>query len=458
MKAIRTQIDKAIAAAATLTGKRFSLLVASSLVATAAIVAAALTTPGGNGPLAALLGRSLASEQVPIEEPVAEPEVASEDGGGGGSASSGATESSSAPLVSSESSVPLESSEEPAPEPEEEKETPPTVPSTPTPEAGQIKHVFYVSVTSPGYEAAFGAAPTMPYLATTLRPEGQLLSNYKLLGAAGLPNRIAAVSGQPPNTATKAECSTYSEFSGAKANSQGVVSGSGCIYPVETLSFADQLVGARFIWHGYIDGMVDPATGQADNCVQPEVEGADQPAPGAYAASRNPFVYFHSLLDLGDCTENDKPLSELEADLRKIETTANFSYVSPTACGAGTVGACVPAAAGAPATLEGAAAADAFLAEWVPKILKSPAYKKDGLLIIAFDQANPEVDPAAPVGALLLSRYVSKGATDTVEYSPYSLLKSSEDLFGLSYLGKAGSVKVRSFGLGLRGGETGAGD
>jgi hypothetical protein len=457
MKAIRAQIDRAIAAAATLTGKRFSLLVASSLVATTAIVAAALTTPDGSSPLAALLGRSLASEKVPIEEPVAEPEVAGEGGGGGGGASSGAAESSAAPLVSSESSVPLESGEEPAPEPEPE-ETTPTAPSTPTPEAGQVKHVFLLSVTSPGYEAAFGAAPTMPYLAGTLRPEGQLLSNYKLLGAAGLPNRIAAISGQPPNPATKAECSTYSEFSGAKSNSQGVVSGSGCVYPVETLSFADQLGGARFSWHGYFDGMVDPTTGKADNCVRPEAEGADVPAPGAYAASRNPFVYFHSLLDLGDCTENDKPLSELETDLRKIETTANFSYVSPTACEAGTTGACVPASEGGAATPEGAAAADAFLAEWVPKILKSPAYKKDGLLIIAFDQANPEVDPAAPVGALLLSRYVSKGAADTVEYNPYSLLKSSEELFGLSYLGKAGSVKTRSFGLALRGGETGAGD
>jgi hypothetical protein len=456
MKAIRVQIDRAIAAAASLTGKRFNLLVASSLVATAAIVAAALTTPGGNGPLAALLGRSLASQDVPIEAPVTEPEVAGESGGGG-SSSSGSAESSSAPLVSSESSVPLASSEEPAPEPEAE-ETTPTVPSVPTPEAGQIKHVFVVSVTSPGYEAAFGTAPTMPYLAGTLRPQGQLLSNYKLLGAAGLPNRIAAVSGQPPNTSTKAECSTYSEFKGAKANSQGVISGAGCVYPVETLSFADQLGGARFSWHGYFDGMVDPATGEADNCVRPEAEGADAPAPGAYAASRNPFVYFHSLLDLGDCSTNDLPLSELEGDLKRIETTPSYSYISPTPCAAGTIGSCVPAAAGAAPTPEGAAAADAFLAEWVPKILKSPAYKKDGLLIVAFDQANPGVDPAAPVGALLLSRYVSKGATDAVEYDPYSLLKSSEDLFGLSYLGKAGSTQVRSFGLSLRGGETGAGD
>jgi hypothetical protein len=456
MTAVRAQIDRAIAAAATLTGKRFGLLVASSLGATSAIVAAAATTPGDNGPLAALLGRSLASEETPIEAPAAAPEAGGESGGG--SSSSGSSESPSAPLVSSAPSAPLESSPGPAPEPEPE-ETTPTVPTAPTPEAGQVKHVFLISVTSPGYEAAFGAAPQMPYLAGTLRPQGQLLSGYKLLGAAGLPNRIAAVSGQPPNAATKSECSTYAEFpADSKANAKGVVAGSGCVYPVETLSFADQLGGARFSWHGYFDGMVDPTSGKADNCVRPEAEAADQPLPGAYAASRNPFVYFHSLLDLGDCSTNDVPLSELDADLRKIETTPSYSYISPTPCNAGTIGTCVPAAEGTPPTPEGAAAADAFLAQWVPKVLASPAYKEDGLLIVAFDQANPEVDPAAPVGALLLSRYVSKGATDAVEYDPYSLLKSSEDLFGLSYLGNAGSVKVRSFGLGLRGGETGSGD
>ncbi len=43
---------RAVAAAASLTGKRFGLLVASSLVATSAIVASALSNPTGNGPLA----------------------------------------------------------------------------------------------------------------------------------------------------------------------------------------------------------------------------------------------------------------------------------------------------------------------------------------------------------------------------------------------------------------------
>ena len=64
----------------------------------------------------------------------------------------------------------------------------------------------------------------------------------------------------------------------------------------------------------------------------------------------------------------------------------------------------------------------------MPKILASPAYKKDGLLIVTFDQVNPAapVDPAAPapsadplkVGALLVSRFVTPGATDASPTTP----------------------------------------
>jgi hypothetical protein len=447
MAALRKQLDRAIAAASSLTGKRFGLLVASSLVATTGIVAAGLTSTADSSPLAAVLGRSLASSQTPIAEPAPEPKSTGEGGGGSSAASSGPAPVSSAPL---ESIAPEAAPEEAAPKSEPE-ETTPTVPPAATPEAGQIKHVFVVSVTSPGYEAAFGATPQMPYLAS-LRPQGQLLSGYKLLGSAGLPNRIAAVSGQPPNEATKADCSTYTEFTaGSKLNTKGVASGSGCVHPVEVLTLADQLVGARFTWRGYFEGMVDE-TGKPDTCVRPEAEGADQPAPGAYAAARNPFVYFHSLLDLGDCTENDLPLTDLETDLGKIDSTPSYSYVSPTPCNAGRIGQCVPG------TTEGAVAADAFLATWVPKILASPAYKKDGLLIVSFDEAGAEAKATDPVGALLLSKFVSPGATDGSEYTPYSLLRSTEDLFGLSHLGAADGAKVKSFGEALRGGEAGTGD
>jgi phosphatidylinositol-3-phosphatase len=451
VKAVSGLYQRAIAAAATLTGKRFGLLVASSLVATSAIVAAAMTSANGSGPLAALLGRSLAAERTSAAStPAPSPEPVAPPGGAGPSPAS----SSSLPLISP---APIEEAE---PSPPAEPKPTSTTPAEPTVEPGPIQHVFVLSLAGPGYDAAFGAAPQMPYLAATLRPQGVLLSNYSLLDKAALPNSIAAVSGQPPNAQTKADCPTYAEFpAGAKANPRGIVSGSGCVYPVETLTFADQLVGAQLKWHAYMEGMVDE-TGQPDSCVHPEPEAAEVPVQGGYSARLNPFVYFHSLLDLGDCAENDVPFSELEGDLKKIESTPNFSYISPDLCNVGISGQCP---AGAP---DGAAAADAFLSSLVPKILASPAYKKDGLLIVSFGQVNPGAlaDPAAvaaigdppKVGALLLSRFLTPGGTDGVAYDPYSLLRSLEDLFRLSPLGAAGGAKVKSFApelLGENGGD-----
>jgi hypothetical protein len=446
MKALRGHFDGAVAAAATLTGKRFGLLVASSVVATSAIVAGAMTGTGNSGALAALLAHNLSAGSAPVAgSPPAESSVST---GGAGSAPVQAEASSAAP-----SSVPL-TSPEPAPQPPESAPSSESPAPAPTlPEAGRIKHVFVISLTSSGYDASFGETSQMQYLATQLQPKGELLSGYTLLDAATTPNGIAAVSGQPPNASTKASCSTYTEFPpSAKVASNGVVSGAGCVYPVETLTIADQLASGRFSWRGYMEGMVDE-TGKPANCVHPDPDAANVPAPGGYAAAQNPFVNFHSLLDLGDCATNDVPLEQLPKDLSKASGTVNYSYIAPTPCDSGATGQCTPG------SVEGAAAADAFLAKWVPQILASPAYKEDGLLVVTFGAANPVASEAAPppapttapaddslhVGALLVSRFLGSGSANTTTYDPYSLLRTTEDLFGLAHLGLAGDEKTASF-------------
>jgi hypothetical protein len=413
-------IQKATAAAASLTGKRFSMLVASSLVATTGVVAVGLSGNSGMSPMQAAAAQALLEEQsavvasapvpVPSEtSPTSSPEAASS----AGAATSGPLPSSAPPA---EPAAPAPEPEAPAPPPAEPE----------APEPGPVQHVFLVSVASPGYDAAFGTASQMPYLSGELRLQGTLLTNYSLLDTAPLPNGIAAIGGQPPTAATKSGCPTYEA----------------CLQDVETLALPDQLAGARLAWHGYFEGMTD-AEGKADNCVHPEPEAADAPTANGYSSLLNPFVFFHSLLDLGDCDENDVPIEGLAKDLKKPETTANFSYVSPSLCNAGFREKCPE---GAPS---GPAAADAFLAKVVPEILASPAYRKDGLLIVGFGAADP--DPAAPpsdpkkVGALLLSPLLTPGATDAAPYTPYSLLRSIDELFNLEPLANAKGTKVRSF-------------
>lgn len=433
----------AVAAAATLTGKRFGLLVASSVVATSAIVASAMTGTGGSGALAALIGQSLAADNTPAASaPAAAAEAEASTPAAG--PESAAPEPEAPYVAEAAPEAPVETAPAPAPK------KPAEAPAEAEPETGPVKYVFVISLTSPGYEQSLGAQSQMPYLSTTLRPQGELLSNYTLLGEGPLPNGIAAISGQPPNTATTAGCPTHEEFSSVTANSNGVLAGAGCVYPVETQTLADQLTLDKLSWRAYADGMVDP-TGKPSTCVYPNPgESSAAAQPGGYAASQNPFVYFHSLLDLGDCAENDVPLEQLSKDLRKAEKTPSYSFIAPTPCNAGTAGQCPSGVS------EGAAGADAFLAAWVPKILASPAYKVGGLLIVTFSATNPPVAGAPTqtgnplrTGALLLSSFTTPGGTDSGAYNPYSLLRSSEELFALKPLGVAAGAKTKSFAAGL---------
>src|SRR5262249_9002143 len=102
-----------------------------------------------------------------------------------------------------------------------------------------------------------------------------------------------------------------------------------------------------------------------------------------YATRHNPFIYFHSLLDLGGCSSDDVSLDHLDKDLGSLSSTPALTFVAPRACDDASATSCPD---GQPAGLAGE---DAFLRKWVPKILDSAAYKKDGVLIISFALATP---------------------------------------------------------------------
>lgn len=439
--AFHAYLQKAIAAAATVTGKKFGVLVATSLIATSGIVASALTGSGGIGPVAAAAVAGLFDQQPAAVTTAEAPRAAPEESFSAPTpeATPSAEPATSEALPESSPSAVPESL--PSSRPETPVAPPPSEPELP--EAGPVKHVFLISLASPGYEAAFGTSSQMPYLSGTLRQQGVLLTNYSLLDEAPLANGFAAIGGQKPNPASEADCPDYEK----------------CLLPVETLSLADQLSTGHFTWHAYLGDMTDPE-GKPGNCVHPETDAAEAPPTGGYAAKLNPFVYFHSLLDLGDCAANDVPLSELAGDLKKPDSTANFSYIAPNLCDSGFRGKCPEG------TPDGAAAADAFVEKLVPEILASPAYKQDGLVIVSFgaaDPAPPTVPAAAPtdplkVGGLLISPLLTAGGTDGTIYTPYSLLRSVDELFGLAPLGEAEGKKVHSFASAFIATETAAGD
>ena len=160
---MKAAIRAAIAAASSLTGKRFGLLVASSVVATSAIVASAMTGAGSSGALAALLGRSLASDNTPVATAPARGLIVCR----------GPTVQVPGRRLRRMAGGPL-ASPAPAPAPAASGPVSEPAPKEPAPrrrsEAGPVKHVFVISLASPGYEQSLGAQSQMPYLSATLRP------------------------------------------------------------------------------------------------------------------------------------------------------------------------------------------------------------------------------------------------------------------------------------------------
>ena len=326
-----------------------------------------------------------------------------------------------------------------------------------------IKHVFVIVLENKDYDEAFGPASPAPYLSKSLPARGQLLTQYYGIGHESLDNYVAMISGQAPNPLTQADCNVYQDFAPSPAvlGGNGQAIGQGCVFPDNVATVANQLDAAGLSWRGYMDDMKTP-------CRHPAIDAQDTTQKAKvgdqYAARHNPFVYFHSIIDDdAACRAKVVDLANLNSDIQSVDTTPNFSFITPNLCHDGHDTPCVDQQPG------GLVSADLFLQEWVPKILASPAYQRDGLLLITFDEAEgadaasasaccgEAAGPNSPrpgingpgggrVGGVVLSPFTTPGTTNDTPYNHYALLRTIEDLFGLAHLGFAASDGLRPFG------------
>lgn len=306
--------------------------------------------------------------------------------------------------------------------------------TTPTSTAHPARHVFVIALTTTSYRATFGPGSVAHYLNHTLRRRAVLLSGYHTLGGSELPDYLGMISGQAPNADTRRDCQTYTEFpSSAKPLRNGQVPGAGCVYPNTVLTIADQVTAGGKQWKAYVADM------GATACMHPDSNAAADgqlPATGlGYAVAHNPFIYFHSLLDLGGCSSDDVSLQHLTKDLRAAKRTPTYAFIAPGLCDE-------PAAAACPGIgSSGLAAEDAFLKRWVPAITGSPGYKQNGVLVIVFAKAPAAAPGSVRTGALILSSQAKPGSIVATPYTPYSVLRSVEDLLGYTPLVHAKSAK-----------------
>jgi phosphatidylinositol-3-phosphatase len=380
-------------------------------------------------------------------------------------------------------------------------------------EVPPIRHVFIIVLENKGYADTFGTSSQDPYLQKTLPQQGALLTRYYGTGHSSLDNYIAMIGGQASTRETEADCEEFTDFVFKRLDPDGQAVGTGCVYPSQVKTLAGQLESAGLTWKGYMEDMGNDPTRENATCAHPVINAKDRtqapeaphaglPAGDQYAARHNPFMYFHSIIDQPSCAHHVVNLKMLAEDLRSAHTTPNFSFITPNLCndghdgdGTGAAGkGCVDGNPG------GLTSINAFLKSWVPKILKSPAYKEDGLLIITFDEGDfspPETATDSQtgkttittraagehccgqlmgpnitrpvvqtfvespkvtylvkiqgyggdrIGAVFLSRFIKPGTVSNVPYNHYSLLKSLETIYHLDHLGYAAQGELQTFG------------
>ncbi len=359
----------------------------------------------------------------------------------------------------------------------------------PPPSAGLgIRHVWLVNIENKGFNEAYVTNPN-PYLSKTLPKQGQLLTQYYGIGHFSLTNYLAQMSGQAPTLETNADCQVYRDVRPGAPGPDGQAVGQGCVYPAWVKTLPDQLDARRLSWKGYMEDMGNDESREPDRCGAPTNPSGvgfrdgtqSATAKDQYAARHNPFVYFHSILDSPRCVQNVVPLPQLSIDLRSARTTPAFSLITPNLCHDGHD---APCADGEPGGLK---SVDVFLRTWVPRITASPAFRGGGLLIITADEAENNDSSACcnersgyntplaggggvvagspgpgggRIGTLVIGRCVVAGSRNPTPYNHYALLRSLEDLFGITtggsdrrgHLGYAGQPGLRSFGADVFGG------
>jgi hypothetical protein len=330
-----------------------------------------------------------------------------------------------------------------------------TTTSSDTAARPHVGHVFVVNIENKGFGQTWGKRSAAPYLARTLRAKGVLLTQYYGTAHHSLGNYLAQISGQGPNHATQSDCPTYTRFrQTGPVVRPGQVVGHGCVYPAKVGTLPIQLTRAGLSWRGYMEDMARPCQ---HSRLGTRERWARATAGEQYATRHNPFMYFRSITSHATyCERHVRPLSALPQDLKKSSTTRSLSYITPDLCHDAHDARC---AGGGPGGLR---AANRWFKTWIPTILSSPAFRRNGVLVITADESEgatedsraccgerPGPNARRPgiegpgggrIGALVISRFSTPGTTSSRPYDHYALLATIEDLFGLPRLGYARTV------------------
>jgi hypothetical protein len=248
---------------------------------------------------------------------------------------------------------------------------------------GSGSHTVVIVLENREFDEVVGSGEA-PYFDSLIN-EGALLTSYHGVRHPSLPNYLAMIGG--------------STFGIAETCTDCIARGP---------NLATQLSAADVTWRAYMGEMPRP-------CFR-------GPQSGRYVKKHNPFMYFPSITSNAELCRRVVPERALSRDLAGGELP-DFVWITPDLCDDGHSCPTI--------------AADRYLRRRIPGLLAQIG--SDGALLITYDEGTSDagccdgaVGGRAPT--LLLGPAVRSGVRLSEGYTPYSVLATLEDRFGLTRL------------------------
>ena len=253
------------------------------------------------------------------------------------------------------------------------------------PARAKIAHVIWIWMENESYGSIVGS-PEAPYLNALANACG-IAENAQAITHPSLPNYLAATGGSTFGVSDDGEPS---------------------VHPIVATSLFSQISNAKMTWHAYAESM-------PINC--------DLVTSGTYATRHNPATYYVSLRS--ECARDDVPLGSMNngafALAARSGRLSNFSFIAPNICD--DMHSC-PIREG-----------DNWLARLLPLIFRAPQYQAGSVAVfVTFDEGNADNH----VPTIVAARSVPRHTVSRTLFTHYSLLRTTEQLLGLGYLGAAG--------------------
>src|SRR3954469_11823854 len=242
------------------------------------------------------------------------------------------------------------------------------------------RHVIWIWMEKRTYTSVLGNGAAAPHLSSYAAKCGLATQSYAVTHPS-LPNYLAATSG----------------------STGGVTSDCGPAQcPQNRNSLFAQIQHAGRAWRGYAESM-------PRNC--------DLASAGRYAARHNPAVYFTPVRSV--CKTHDVAMGASKgafATALAQRTLPAFSFVTPDLCNDGHD--C------------STSTADAWLGTWLGRITSSAAYHAGNTIVfVTWDEG---VGSNQRIATVVIGPTVPRSTRSAVHFTHYSLLRTTEELLGLS--------------------------